>query len=451
MAVATVLFLAMLTWRILRSNSPIVHQQSRVIIFGATLAFAPMMIFYLLPTALSSNPVEFRASIYFPLLIIFPLSITYAILRYRLLDVDRLLANVLTYTLTTAVALAAFYGLVALLSLVIRQTVRPDNLLLIALYLLALVLGLSPLRRLVQRTIDRLFYRSPADYRRVLNILSSSLVVTPDLERTLQLLSEQLQQALAPEEFVIYLYDDERTLYEPHSRNGRNIPALRADDPLVRTIRAASAALWFPPSSDLPAELGKAATYHDLGCFTFVPLNYEDSLIGFMALGLRRSGDPYTSDDLDFLSIVAGQSALALENARLFTNLHRTLDQTLEMKNLMDDIFASIATGVITTDVEHKVTLFNRAAETIPGIPVNDLLGKSLPDALPLWPDLETAATEAVENGAITLSRDVTPKLPSHGDLYLRLSCSPLRDAYLGTKGATIVFEDLTERPSPGG
>ena len=143
---------------------------------------------------------------------------------------------------------------------------------------------------------------------------------------------------------------------------------------------------------------------------------------------------------------MAGQSALALENARLFINLRHTLDQTLEMKNLMDDIFASIATGVITTDVGHKVTLFNRAAENILGIPVQDVMGKSLPEALPLFSDLEIAATEALDRGTATLSQEVTPNMPPRGDLYLRLSCSPLRDAYLGTKGATIVLEDLTDR-----
>jgi len=51
-----------------------------------------------------------------------------------------------------------------------------------------------------------------------------------------------------------------------------------------------------------------------------------------------------------------------------------------------------------------------------------------------------------VDRGTVTLSREVTHTTPLRGELYLRLSCSPLRDAYLGTKGATIVFEDLTER-----
>ncbi|MDI6768760.1 MAG: adenylate/guanylate cyclase domain-containing protein [Anaerolineales bacterium] len=446
MAVTILLFLATLTLRVFRGRSPMVRQQSRVIVFGAAIAFAPMMIFYLIPTALSSQPPAFNAALYFPLLILLPLTVTYAILRYRLLDVDLILSKALTYTLMTAVALALFYALLTLISFALQGVVHPDNPLLIALYLLLLVLGLSPLRALVQRLIDRLFYRAPADYRRVLNTLSSSLVITPDIERTLQLLREQLQQALAPEEFLIYLYDDDRLVYQAHAQGGADRPVVQADDALVGVLQSASGAVWFPPASSLPPELAASPAYPQLFCSAFVPLRYEGRLIGFMALGLRRSGDPYTSDDLDFLTTVAGQSTLALENARLFANLRRTLDQTLEMKNLMDDIFASIATGVITTDLGRKITLFNQAAVDILGIPLAEAMGKSLSDALPSFnQELEMVVSEALDHGAITLSKDVTQKMPPRGDLYLRLSCAPLRDAYLGTKGATIVFEDLTE------
>lgn len=445
MALAIGLFVAALVWRLFRSDSPVIRQQSRVIIFGAALAFIPMMFFYLLPTALG-QPQEFQSSIYFPLMILLPLSITYAILRYRLLDVDRVLANVLSYVLTTGAAVLVFFGLVTGISLVINRAVSPDNPLLVALYLLLLVVGLLPLHRLVQRLIDRLFYRSPADYRRVLNTLSSRLVITPNLERILDLLAEQLHQALSPERFVIYLYDDEQSLYIPHARGETVFPACPADDPLVRSIQGIETARYFPPDRDLPEALRTSATFQSLGCAVFVPLRYEGTLIGIMALGHKRSGDPYTGDDLEFLNTVAGQSTLALENARLFINLRRTLDQTLEMKNLMDDIFASIATGVITTDVEHKVTLFNRAAENILGISYRDVVGKYLPDALPSCPDLEMVASEAVERGSVVLSREVNPNIPPRGDLYLRLSCSPVRDAYFATKGAAIVVEDLTER-----
>jgi len=136
-----------------------------------------------------------------------------------------------------------------------------------------------------------------------------------------------------------------------------------------------------------------------------------------------------------------------LENARLFENLRRTLDQTLEMKNLMDDIFSSIATGIITTDLKKDVTLFNRAAENIFCIPVENVLGKSLSKVLPeLGAELENASSNALQDGIINLNPTLFRSLPENSNLYLHLSLSPLRDAHLDTKGTTIVFEDLTER-----
>ena len=226
-----------------------------------------------------------------------------------------------------------------------------------------LAVGLIPVRDLIQRAIDRLFYRAPADYRRVLTSLSRGLVVTPDLIQILRMLEEQLHQALAPERFVIYLYNDEYGQYFPHATREDSAPAYPADEPLVMHIQAVDAPFWLSPGLPLPDDL---RGYQRLAGSTFVPLHYEDRLIGFFTLGPRLSGELYTSDDLDFLAAVAAQSTLALENARLFANLRRTLDQTLEMKNLMDDIFSSITTGVITSDLTHQVTLFNHAAETDP-------------------------------------------------------------------------------------
>jgi PAS domain S-box-containing protein len=173
-------------------------------------------------------------------------------------------------------------------------------------------------------------------------------------------------------------------------------------------------------------------------------LRYEGRLIGFLALGARRSGEPYTSDDLDLLEAVAGQSTLALENARLFDNLRHTLDETREMKNLMDDIFASVATGIITTDVDNKITLFNRAAERIFGIPLRKALGRNLGDALPSA-GIEQVAETVLQSGKTAQGRELNPVLERRGELVLRLSASPLKDARLATKGAAIVFEDLTE------
>ncbi len=435
-----------LTWRIFKSQSNIVRQQSRVIIFGTTLALLPIMVY--LSLLGMGQATEFQAWVFFPPMIIMPLTITYAILRYRLLDVDRILSRLLAYILTLATALGAFYALIAIFSLLLQDVIKATDPLVIAGYLILLTIGLLPVRNVIQRVIDRLFYRSPADYRRALTSLSHGLVITPDLSQTLRILGEQLQQALAPETFVVYLYHDEMGEYLPHASQEENTPPYQVEDPLVRLLQESDSPIWLPPSGELPEELQESPdNYRHLTGFTFVPLHYEDKLIGFLTLGPRRSGELYTGDDLDFLAAVASQSTLALENARLFTNLRRTLDQTLEMKNLMSDIFASISTGVITTDLERKITLFNRAAEQILGVEAWQVMGRSLLKAVPgLGVDLDDVTASTLEDGAVFLSAELMREVPPRGEVLLRLSCAPLRDAHLGTKGATLVFEDLTER-----
>ena len=443
---AVMFFLGLLIYRLLNTNLPFVRQQSRVIIFGAIIAFLPAL-FYITPLAFGVFT-PFHAWLIFPALIIFPLSITYAILRYRLLDVDRFFSRALSYLLTLGLALAAFYGLLVLFSIFVEATLRASDPLVIAAYLLVLVVGLNPLRAFVQRGIDRLFYRSTADYRRALSSLSRSLVITPDLTQTLRTLEEHITQAISPEKFLIYLYNDELGEYLPHATREDSAPPYQVEDPLINLLATSRTPIWFPPNGPLPISLQVAGDlYKRLMGYTFVPLNYEGKLSGFMALGPRRSGDPYTGDDLDFLAAVAAQSTLALENARLFSNLRRTLDQTLEMKNLMDDIFSSVAAGIITTDLKRQITLLNRAAENILGVPMHNAVGRQLTKALPgFGHDLANAAENTLTRGESTPSTELSYNVPARGDLVLRLSVSPLRDAYLDTKGATFVFEDLTEQ-----
>ena len=86
--------------------------------------------------------------------------------------------------------------------------------------------------------------------------------------------------------------------------------------------------------------------FANLGAEVYVPIYAQDRLLGILALGAKRSGDPYTSYDLALLRTLAGQTAVALENARLFddlkqlnaeiTELNQELTQTNERLAILD-------------------------------------------------------------------------------------------------------------------
>jgi PAS domain S-box-containing protein len=259
--------------------------------------------------------------------------------------------------------------------------------------------------------------------------------------------------ALNPERFLLYLYDDDDDVYLPQTLGAKTEAALPQDSPLIQMLGRAPGAIWLPPGLPLPPGFDTAQDQLPfeallLAAFqVYVPLRYEGRLIGFIAMASKRSGEPYTGNDLEFLDALAAQSALALENARLFTNLQRTLDETLEMKNLMGDTFASITSGVITTDLELHITLFNHAAERILSLSASKVIGQDLRHALaPLCPPVDTLAEAAIAEGITTLGEELIPTLPDLTRLYLRISCTPLRDARQGTKGAILVLTDLTEQ-----
>jgi len=184
-----------------------------------------------------------------------------------------------------------------------------------------------------------------------------------------------------------------------------------------------------------------------LGAVVYVPLRTRERLSGWLALGPKRSGQPYHSDDLAFLSALADQSALAVENARLFASVRRNLAAITEMKNLMDDVFSSIASGVITTDIQDKVTLFNHAAEAILGIPADGIIGRPCKQALsPLGDELQHLVSQVRHSAIPVMAYEVQPELPARGPVWLRMNLSPLKDSRDVTTGVTIVVDDLTEQ-----
>ncbi len=441
-------FLGCLVIRLRIDTSPQTRQQGRIIIFGAAIAFSPVLFLYLIP-ALLGQTLAFQVAVLFPPLVIFPITVAYSIIRYRLLDVDRFLSNALTYVLTTAGAVTVFYLLLTLLSFALQSQLESNNPLLIALYLLILVFALNPLRDIVQAGINRVFYRVKADYRQILANISRGLATTPNLVNTLELLDKALSSALSPTSFWLYLYNDDGEIYEPYTTRAHavGIPIYR-ESKLVQFLYQAEEVVWLPPERPWPEELSSEKSILErLDCRVLVPLRYEAHLVGFLALGQKRSGEPYTSEDFSFLSAAANQSSLSVENVRLFTNLQKTLEQTLEMKSLMDDIFSSMSSGVITTDVGNKITLFNRAAERIAGISVNLAVGKSLRDVMGfLGPRFNVMAEATLSQDQQIVGEELTPVLLERGPLHLRVSCSPLRDARLDTKGTTIVIDDLTEQ-----
>lgn len=181
-----------------------------------------------------------------------------------------------------------------------------------------------------------------------------------------------------------------------------------------------------------------------------VPLRVREEITGVIYVDNRVKAGLFSPGDREFLSAFANQAAVAIENARLFGEQRKALEQITRMKDLLDNVLASIASGVITLDKAGRVTLVNRAAEQILGLSARDVLGrpytvlgKRLEETgLPLLLEQVQSGRRRQVLGEIELQS------ATRGTLWLRLLLSPLGTSpeRLNGGGVAMVLEDLTER-----
>ncbi len=176
-----------------------------------------------------------------------------------------------------------------------------------------------------------------------------------------------------------------------------------------------------------------------------IPLIHKGLVTGVLYADNRQEADLFGEREAALLVAFANQAAIAIENARLFARARRALAEITELKQLLDNVLASIASGVITTDRHNQIVIFNRAAEQILGVPADRALGQSVETVLP---DLVTgfkrvAQTVQLENRQQAF--EIEPVLPGRGAVTLSLKLTPLKDTHGLTVGMAIVVDDLTE------
>jgi len=345
-----------------KTTSPVVRQQARIIIWGSIITSLPIItwaLFNLLGMHIPLSSASFI--VVFVPLVLFPASITYAILRYRLLNLDMVLSRTLVYLGLTLLVTGIYFVTISLVGWIFQTSAAADDPVLLALFVLALIFFLGPVRDRLQRIVDKAFFREKVDYTLVLQDYGRELTSAPlKTERILVTLLDRYEAALHPERAAIFLHNPTSNTYSIRKQTGIPIPlAVRVDfdagDDLPRRLAAIhtqrpqdSEALILsfgsnssPPDGFSPQDLGKLAA---LEPELLVPLNGTKHLIGWVLLGSKRSGEPYREDDIVFLTTLTNQTAIALENAQLLEAAERravqlnTLNQVSQAVNQILDL-----------------------------------------------------------------------------------------------------------------
>jgi hypothetical protein len=216
-------------YRYVRVSGPVQRQQTKWVVFGlaATMLvilgrYMPLLIF---PSLSASSSPYFLIStyVYPPGLLLIPLSLGVAVLRYRLWDIDTIINKALVYgglsLLLAAVYLGLIVGLESLVGLVSGQASQPVVIVVSTLVIAALF---QPLRHRMQAIIDRRFYRHKYDAARTLAAFSATLQNEVDLGQLSEQLVAVVQETMQPASVSLWL----RTSSQERKPDTNQLPQL---------------------------------------------------------------------------------------------------------------------------------------------------------------------------------------------------------------------------------
>lgn len=185
----------------------------------------------------------------------------------------------------------------------------------------------------------------------------------------------------------------------------------------------------------------------DLRSVLCVPLRYRDTTLGVVYVDNRLRYGVFGEREKTLLVAFANQVAVAMSNATLYTNIEHTLTEITRVKELTDNVYNSIDSGVITLDGLGIVVRANRAAATILGASDSvALTGTPVLDAFRPVADLLMPALEAVRGGSVREAFEIETELGGRGKRVLQVRVSPL----VGRGGIdmemVVVVDDLTDQ-----
>jgi len=427
-----------------RAPSGVLRQQLKWVAGGTLAGIVPFLALYVIPYLFSPVVPAWTKFSVFSLALI-PLCFGYAIIRYRLMDVDIIFKRGLAYTFATAGVVIIYFGSIALIG-ELSHTAWPSGPIGAVIAIVVAAFLFQPLRDWVQARLDHFFYRDRLDYRRTLIAFGRTLANEVHLDPLLGSVLDRISQTLLVDRLAVFLEDPERPGQFALSRSMGLQPRGPLDLSFLDPSRPALArGCLFIESARVADESDSVRrTLEELDLNYFIACRFHDHTPAILGLGKTVDGDYLSSEDLELLSTIAGYVAIAVENARLYQSLEQKALQVERLKDFSENIVASLRIGVLTIDLDDRVESWNPQLEELLGIPRSEALRRKVDDVLPRDLAAEIASRMPSEHVSGIYRFHLNTRSNRH--LVLNISIAPLLGKNGARLGRLVLLDDITQR-----
>jgi len=429
-----------------RAPAGILKQQLKWVTAGTFAGILPFLFFYALPYLRNAVTQPWMKVSVLSLALI-PLCFGYAIIRYRLMDVDIIFKRGLAYTFATAAVVGIYFAVIALIGELFHRPGLSTGPIGGVIAIVVAAFLIEPLREGVQARLDRFFYRDRLDYRRTLIEFGRTLTNEVRIEPLVGSVLDRVSQTLLVDRLAIFLEDDSA----PGTFVLARSMGVRPEGPLDLSFLGSDrhvnerGCVFFESARAATDETPSVRrTLEELDLNYFIPCRFHERAVAVLGLGKTVDGDYLSSDDLELLFTIAGYVAIAIENARLYHSLEQKAMQIERLKDFSENIVESLNIGVVTVDLQDRIESWNPQLEGLLGIPRTEALHRKLQDVLPV--DLVSEITSHAKNDHVAGIYKFRLETRANGRAVVNASIAPLVGKNGARLGRLILLDDITQR-----
>jgi PAS domain S-box-containing protein len=441
-----------------RAQSPLLRQQLKWVTRGTLLAVVPFTLYSAL-FLFDFNPPWLLTNLAGLSLVFLPLTFSWAIVRYRLMDTDLIFKRGVAYTLATGLLLGVYFGVIALIAVLVHhglpQGVQEWGL---GISFVAFAMIFDPLKRRIQGWVDRAFDRHRYDYRKALVEFGSGLSSETDLQALLKSIVEQLPRTLLVARVAIFLTGDSGELHlaashglPPELQSAKHLALAfldfdHASDHSHIFLENAQAALHLPEDQQRTAALLDLNYYLPCRVGTGEPSEGKNAARTLAVIGLGRTlgGDFLSSEDVELLGSLASYIGIALQNASLYARLEEKIVEFERLKEFNENIVESINVGILAIDLDDRIESWNAQMEAMYAMSRAEALGQALRAVFPSE-FIEALEGFRAEQGVHHLYK--FPLTTRAGEQRItNIAIAPLLSRDFVSVGRIILVDDITER-----
>ena len=335
--------------------------------------------------------------------LLIPLSFAFAILKYRLMNIDVIIKKTVMYGILSTCIIAVYLILVGGLGTLLVRVADLKNQTVVIASTLVVALLFIPLRNRLQYLVDRNLFRQKYDYPQALRAIAADTLAASDVNAFLNGSVEKLQQALQNRAVVIFT-----------ERGGEFIATAKVGvaDSVLGSLRLSSEAAESldrpldPRRRQLPE--GDAAALRKIEATLVLPVRSHANVNGVIALGSKLSDREFDLEDIEFVSSAADQIALAIDRIRVQHD-EADFEQARQMQQALIPADVPQVAGLDVSGIWQPARAVGgdyydvlKLSDTQLAVCIGDVAGKGVPAAL-----LMSALQAAVRASA---DEDISPR-----------------------------------------